>query len=337
MEDRTIDAQKFLSCVARTDQRFGMRHIIDILRGANTQKIRNFHHDGLSTYGIGKDLSVSEWQRLGRGLLQQGMLSESQEGYAIILKLNAGSIEILKRQRTFELAILPKEPVTQHNERDTAKSLVDLSMDELGLFQHLRTLRKRLADELAVPPYVVFPDSSLQAMAQRRPQDEAHFIAIPGVGQRKLEAYGAAFTDALREYCLLHNMEMNLEPLDEEEQPETRTNTRRNAGSGPSQHITLNMYKEGKSIAKIAQERNLKPSTVVSHLAELIEDGETIDITPLILPGHFDTIVAALYKAGFAGRGQAPALRPVKELLGDEYSYDEIRLVRAYLQNRGGN
>ena len=105
-EDRTIDAQKFLSCVSRTQQRFGMRHIIDILRGANTQKIREFNHDQLSTYGIGKDVSANEWQRLGRALIQQGLLNTTLDGYPI-LKLNRGSVEILKKQRTFELAAPP--------------------------------------------------------------------------------------------------------------------------------------------------------------------------------------------------------------------------------------
>lgn len=330
MEDRTIDAQKFLSCVARAEQRFGMRHIIDILRGANTEKIRRFYHQWLSTYGIGKDVSVDEWQRLGRALIQQGLLNETQDGYSI-LKLNAGSIEILKKQRTFELAVPPIVSTQQRNERDTAtKSLSELSPAELGLLRHLHALRKRLADERGVAPYVVFPESSLQAMALRRPQDDTHFAHIPGVGHRKLEAYGIPFTDAIREYCRLNSMEMDLEPLEEEgqQEPETRTNTRIHASGGTTHQITLSMYKAGKSIAEIARERNLKISTVTTHLAELIEDGEEIDITPLILPGHYDTIVAALKQAGFA------ALKPAKELLGDEYSYDEIRLVRACLRNR---
>ncbi len=326
-EDRTIDAQKFLSCVSRAQQRFGMRHIIDILRGANTQKIREFNHDQLSTYGIGRDVSVNEWQRLGRALIQQGLLNATQDGYPV-LKLNRGSVEILKKQRTFELAA-PPIVATPHSERDTAKSPAELSPTEAGLFQHLRILRKRLADEREVPPYVVFPDSSLQAMALRRPQDDAHFALIPGVGQRKLEAYGTYFTDAIREYCLLHGMEMDLEPL-EESQPETattRTHTHSNVSRGMTHQITLGMYKAGKSIEEIALERNLKPSTVTSHLAELVEDGETIDITPLIAPGHYDVIAAALYQVGFT------TLKTVKELLGDEYSYDEIRLVRACLRN----
>ena len=166
-------------------------------------------------------------------------------------------------------------------------------------------------------------------MALRRPQDDAHFALIPGVGQRKLEAYGTYFTDAIREYCLSYGMEMDLEPL-EESRPETaptRPHTHTNVSRGMTHQITLSMYKAGKSIEEIALERNLKSSTVTSHLVELVEDGETIDITPLIAPGHYDVIVAALYQVGFM------PLKPVKELLGDEYSYDEIRLVRACLRN----
>src|SRR5436305_15096506 len=102
MEERTIDAQKFLSCVARTKERFGMRYIIDILRGANTQKIRDYGHDQLSTYGIGKDLSVEAWQHLGRSLLRQGLLSETTERY-VTLRLNALSKEILRKQRAISI------------------------------------------------------------------------------------------------------------------------------------------------------------------------------------------------------------------------------------------
>jgi ATP-dependent DNA helicase RecQ len=309
-----------------------MRHIIDILRGANTQKIRDFNHGELSTYGICKDLSVDEWQRLGRALLHQGLLGETQDGYSI-LKLNRASVEILKKLRTFELAAPPPSSTQQRGERDKADLLQNLSAAELDLFQQLRMLRKKLADELNVPPYAIFPDSSLHAMVLRRPQDQAHFAGISGVGSSKLTAYGAAFTAVIREYCLAHNMEMDLEPAKEAYQQQTRSNT-----ISMTQRLTLDFYRAGKSIQEIALERNIKPSTVLTHLTELIEAGETIDITPLIPPGHYDIIVAALNQVGFAG-GQAtplPPLRPIKELLGDDFSYDEIKLVRAYLRNESG-
>ncbi len=102
MEDRTIDAQKFLSCVARTGERFGMRHIIDVLRGANTQKIRDWGHDKLSTYGIGSEQSADDWLHLGRSLLQQGLLTETPDRYPV-LRLNPLSKEVLRRQRSVEV------------------------------------------------------------------------------------------------------------------------------------------------------------------------------------------------------------------------------------------
>src|SRR5947209_7701975 len=145
VEDRTIDAQKFLSCVGRTQQRFGMRYIIDILRGANTQKIRDYGHDQLSTYGIGREQSMEEWQRLGRALLQQGLMSEdTTDGYPI-LKLNALSREVLRKQRSVEIAV-PVQIVQPRQEKTS--SVPVLEPESEGLFQHLRMLRKKIADDL---------------------------------------------------------------------------------------------------------------------------------------------------------------------------------------------
>ncbi len=326
MEDRTIDAQKFLSCVARTKERFGMRHIIDILRGANTQKIRDYGHDQLSTYGIGKDLSVEEWQHLGRSLLRQGLLSETTENY-VTLRLNALSKEILRRQR--DVSIEAPHQSLQNTLTGTSKTgniLPELAPEEMGLFQHLRTLRKRLADEQGVPPYVIFPDTSLRGMAQQRPQSQSQFEQIPGVGSRKLQAYYTLFTGEIRAYCELHNLSMGLSPA-----PTTRREAPPKAATGPvspsvTRQITLQMYQDGQSIEDIARERNLRPTTIASHLVELIEAGETIDVQSLLPPGHFETIVDALQQI------EGDALKPVKEYLGDDYFYEEIRLVKALLR-----
>jgi len=321
MEDRTIDAQKFLSCVSRTQQRFGMRHIVDILRGANTQRIRALGHDQLTTYGIGRDNSADEWMRFGRALLQQDLLrEENSDGYPI-LKLNRLSMEILRKQRSVEVAAAP---VRQQKADSGSSAEVDLTLEEMGLFQHLRTLRKELADALNVPPYVVFPDSSLRAMAQQRPQSEDHFAHIPGVGSRKLEAFYAPFTRAIRDYCEEHNLEIGLVPLKPEKERKQSVASAAPISAGPSTRmVTLDLYKAGRSIEEIATERNLKPSTISSHLAALIEMGEDIDVMKLLVPGHYDTIVDAILKT------EGNSLTPIKELLGEEYSYDEIRLVLA--------
>ncbi len=341
LQDRTIDAQKFLSCVGRTKERFGMRYIIDVLRGANTQKIRDYGHDQLSTYGIGRDLSVEEWQHLGRSLVRQGLVSENTDGFSI-LSLNALSREILRKQREVLVEALPQslqrtQPVRMA-EGSAATTIPALTPEEEGLFQQLRALRKQIADELGVAPYVVFPDTSLRAMAQQRPQSQFQFSHIPGVGKQKLEAYYTPFTGEIRLYCELHNLSMGLLPEQEQAvKPARRGGGGEDAEGGPlwspaaagpslTRQITLQMYQDGQGIEDIARERNLKSSTIISHLAELIEAGESIDVESLIQPGHFEIIVDALQQIG------GEVLKPVKEFLGDEYSYEEIRLVRALLR-----
>ncbi|HEY4387216.1 MAG TPA: DNA helicase RecQ, partial [Ktedonobacteraceae bacterium] len=260
IEDRTIDAQKFLSCVSRTHQRFGMRYIIDILRGANTQKIRSLNHDQLSTYGIGKDLSVDEWQQLGRALLHQGLLNETTDGFPI-LQLNKLSLEILRRERQVEIAIsVTRQQVSSAasatDRQAQASSEQELTMDEQGLFEALRLLRKRLADERGVPPYVIFPDGSLRAMACQRPQSSAHFARIPGVGSNKLTAYYLPFTQAIANYCQQHHLAMEINSAEAVDQQ--TSNGHASSGGPPTRMVTLNLYRQGYSIEEIANQRGLK-------------------------------------------------------------------------------
>ncbi len=316
MEDRTIDAQKFLSCVGRTEQRFGMTHIIDVLRGANTKRIRDFHHDTLSTYGIGKEYSVEEWKRLGHALVQQGFLDIAAE--FSILRLNTRSRDILRKQCVFEMPIIVKE------EKVKAEQEV-LDPQSARLFQHLRNLRKQIADEQSVPPYVVFSDNALREMAQQRPQTREHFANISGVGSSKLAAYFTTFTEEIASYCELHNIPMEI--LAPSVAVKKSTVSKPPTIQMPHSRLqTLTLYEQGRSIEEIAEERGLTQSTIVNHLAELIELGEAIDIVPLIPEGHYQNIVDAIEQLGDG------ALRPLKDFLGDEYSFDEIRLVRAVMR-----
>ena len=325
LEDRTIDAQKFLSCVARTQQRFGMRHIIEVLRGANTQKIRDYGHDQLSTYGIGKEQSVDEWMHIGRALLQQGLLSQTTDSYPV-LKLNALSMEILRRQRSVQIDMPVQRVQTPARQEKSNGRSPALKPEEEGLFQRLRDLRKEIADEQGVPPYIIFSDATLRAMAQQRPQSLSHFAQIPGVGERKLEAYFTPFTNEIRSYCKLHNLDMDVEAL----HPPT-TQKKEQSPASPSsatvtRQLTLGLYQQGLSIEEIARERNLKPTTILSHLSELIEGGEVLDIERIVQPGRQKVIASALEQIG------SDVLKPVKEFLGEDFSYDEIRLVRAVLR-----
>ncbi len=321
VEDWTIEAQKFLSCVARCQERFGMAHIIDVLRGSRNEKVLKHNHDQLSTHGIGKDLNIDAWRLLGRMLIQQGVLDETSDGYSV-LKLNPQSWEVMRKQRQVWLAI-SKTQATQPHGAAHGKSVDDrepMDPETAGLFQHLRQLRKQLADEQGVPPYVVFSDASLRAIAQQRPTTVASFDRIPGVGRRKLDQYGKQFTDAVHIYCRQNGLATNLttskppNPVAETLHVPTST-----------QLVTLELFRQGLSVAEIADQRQLKPTTIEAHLADLIECGEAIELDALVSPERQAVIEKALGK--FADQ---LALKPAYDYLAGAYSYGELRLVRAH-------
>jgi ATP-dependent DNA helicase RecQ len=322
LEDRTIDARRFLWCVGKTRERFGMRHLIDILRGANTQRIREYHHDQLQAYGIGKEHSVEEWQRVVRSLLQQGCLSEEAENGYRVIRLNTLSREILRQERQVFIPALPKAPERVPATTTTRHGHIVLAEEDQGLFEHLRQLRKRLADEQGVAPYVVFADTTLQALAAQRPISSEHFLRIPGVGARKLDLYFETVAREIRAYCEAHGLAMEKEPPPESRlKPSVEAPTR--VSAAPTHRQTLELYRQGLSVSEIAQERGLTEGTVLGHLVTQIELGETLDISQLVPPEQYETIVNALRQVG------DEKLKPAWEFLGGTFSYDAIRLVRA--------
>jgi ATP-dependent DNA helicase RecQ len=192
--DRTTEARQFLSCIARLAQRrerYGLAYVIEILRGGETQRVIARDHTNLSVYGIGKHLGLNEWRDVARALLHQGLMTQSQDGYAV-LSLNEASWQVLRGERAVQVG----ESVRPARGRKTAKPIATGGDD--ALFETLRTLRKRLADEAGMPPYIIFNDASLRDMAQRQPTTLEEFSTIVGVGQAKLARYGQQFLDAIR-------------------------------------------------------------------------------------------------------------------------------------------
>lgn len=324
VEDWTIPAQKLLSCVARCQERYGMSYVIDVLRGSRNQKVLQRRHDQLSTYGIGKDKTVDQWRLLGRTLLHQGLVAETTDGYPV-LKLNELSWEVLRHQRSVfvPVPVTPTQDKPSNARREEAEAL----------FQRLRELRKELADQQSVPPYVIFADSSLKLMAQQQPQTMVEFAKISGVGKRKLEQYGQQFTAAIR----THRQEQGLPVVSEADAAELEES------SGPTTLklsntvlATFQLYQQGKSLAEIAAERELKASTISIHLEELIEAGQIEEIDVLV--------ECDAQRAAFSHRKQTIAeiierigpitLTKIREKLGNDYSYEEIRLVRAWWQRQ---
>ena len=198
LEDLTLEAKQLLSCVARLaqrDERFGAAYIVDILRGSRSERVLSRNHDTLSVYGIGKSRSLEDWRALVRSLLHQGLVAETQDGYPV-LSLNAGSWQVLKGERPVRVARATARPSSSR--RAPGSSAAALSGDGNALFESLRTLRKELADEQGLPPYVIFHDATLREMVERRPLTLSQFAGIRGVGEAKLARYGERFLAAVR-------------------------------------------------------------------------------------------------------------------------------------------
>jgi len=305
MQDWTIEAMKFLSCVARCKERFGMLHIIDVLRGAKKDKIIQYEHDKLSTYGIGKDRTVDEWRMLGRSLLHQGLIEQTSDGYSV-LKLNPLSWEVMRKQRTVSLAVTTVQKITWEQGSEKAE-------EAEVLLQKLRSLRKQLADEQSVPPYVIFHDSTLKLMVQVQPQNLVEFAKLSGVGSHKLAQYGEKF---ITEICA-YRQEKGLQNKSAKNNYVSSPNS-----SSYTELQTLQLHQQGLNIAQIAQKRNLSPATVSNHLEKLIEKNQPVDLNQLIPLEHQQKIWQVLEVLGDI------SLTPIKEQLGESYTFDEIRLVR---------
>ncbi len=193
--DATEAVQKALSCVYRTGQRFGATHIVDVLRGSSNEKVLTQGHDKISTYGIGQDMSADEWRAVLRQLVAAGYLDVDPEGFGG-LQLTESCRAILRGEQRVHLRrdIRTRKPTTRTARRPDA----DIAEADRPLWEALRACRRRLAEEHGVPPYVIFHDVTLRDMLERRPQTPAELLDVSGVGDSKLERFGADFLEVLQ-------------------------------------------------------------------------------------------------------------------------------------------
>ena len=192
--DATEAVQKLLSCVYRTGQRFGAGHVIDVLRGSANERILQFKHDGLSTYGIGRDMSNNDWRAVVRQLVARGYL-QVDDAYGS-LRLSEQCRPLLRGEDVIELRKSIAKPETMNSR----SRVTEIDEKDLPLWNALRACRKRLAEENGVPPYVIFHDATLREMVQQRPMTERTFLKLTGVGDSKLERFGDEFLDVIRSH-----------------------------------------------------------------------------------------------------------------------------------------
>lgn len=304
--DATEAAQKALSCVYRTGQRFGVNHLIDVLLGKDSERMRQLGHHRLSTFGIGRELDAGQWRSVFRQLVARNLLTVDVEGYGS-LRLTEEARPVLRGETRLYLR-RDHKPERKRAGRQQVSRFVS-SADE-RLWEALRRKRKELADEQGVPPYVIFHDATLMEMVEQRPGTLAQFARLSGVGERKLDLYGEEFLEVIREHG-----------GDAADEPRQDTVAE-----------TLQLFRLGLDVPAIATRRGLKPDTIYNHLAKAIEAGmaelrEVLNLSD----GEIERIAAALLEQPAEKRG---ALKPVYEALGGAYEYGVLRCVRAGLLNK---
>jgi ATP-dependent DNA helicase RecQ len=316
--DATLEAQKLLSCALRVRQagRFdvGIKHLADVLTGSRSEKILRWNHDQLSTYGIGKEHSAARWIEIGRQLVRNGLLTQSDGNFPTVSVSPEGTAT-LKQRSTVTLA----QSLTV--EKPTRPRSGDLPCDA-GLFEALRSLRKQLADAAGMPPYIVFSDVTLRHLARDYPTNRSAFLQIPGVGERKLADYGDAFIAEITQWLATHPRQA-FDPTSPPAATPTPP-TPSTSGLNGTAATTLELWRSGLSLEAIATQRGLALTTLENHLAQAVETGENLD------PRAFYTAAEeAEMRAAFEGYHEL-ALKPVHEHLGGRLSFGQLRLFRAF-------
>jgi ATP-dependent DNA helicase RecQ len=315
--DGTIIAQKALSAVYRTGQRMGLTYLIDFLRGSQSQKIWA-EHKRLKTYGVGADISKNEWFEYFRDLIGQDYLRQT-DGQFPVITLTEKSMDVLRGNVSVELM-----RVTVKEEKKI--SLVPEASPEYfkDLFESLKGLRKWFARQENVPPYIIFSDAALVEMSTFLPQNKAEMQRISGIGEIKLQKYGAAFIREIVNYCEKNNLTSRIDLKTSKRERKART--KRNVNGQNTYEVSLEMFLSGMNISEIAQKREMTKNTVENHLARFIASGE-IGVEDLVPDHKIEPIKDALIQFSETG-----ALSPVKEFLGEDYSYGEIKAVLAAMQ-----
>jgi ATP-dependent DNA helicase RecQ len=302
-------AKKALSCVYRVGERFGMMHVIEVLRGSKNQRVLEFRHNQLSTYGIGTDTPAAEWENIFRQLIHLGYLVQDFTRFGV-LKLTPAARPVLKGETTVILG-KPRDAV-QTVERGKKRAGGRKDYDQ-ALFDALRATRKKIADAASVPPFVVFSDATLAEMARTRPKDSRNMLQVSGVGEHKMRQYGKAFLDVLKAWSQ-ENAVQKVSSLSDKDLALSMSDT---------QKETLNLYRKGLDLSGIAAQRGLKSSTISAHLEELLNQGVEVDLLCLVVErDNIPLIRERLKKMGTLG------LTELKESLPETVGYDDIRLVR---------
>lgn len=313
--DATLIAQKALSAVSRLKERFGGAYVVDFLRGSRSEKIRE-EHKQLKTYGIGADISKPEWQRYLRELTAMGYLQVTDDMYPV-LKLTPKSEAVLKGLEKVEL--VASQIIEEHQPAAEALPF------EAALLNELRNIRRDIAQHENVPPYIILSDAGLQEMATYLPQSLDELRLISGFGDIKLARYGREFLLPIKDYSAKNGLSSKIKNKVPKRERKAKTGGSRSSDTAKE---SFTLYRAGKPVSEIAALRGLAPTTIEGHLSFYIFKGE-MDVTELVKQEKMPAIKDVVESYG------AEKLAPIKEVLGDDYSYGEIKAVVAWMRKNG--
>lgn len=313
----TIEAQKILSCIYRLKERFGITLLVQVLRGSRNRRILDLGLDQLSTYNIMKDYSEAAIKEMIMVLISMDYIHMTADQYPV-LKLTQKSGQVLRG----EVEVYHKKDLIEESQLSRRKGRAKTSLDleyiednyDRELFEELRTLRYKISTENSIAPFIIFHDSSLKEMATYFPGNKEEFLKVKGVGLKKYESYGQEFLQVIRAYVEEENIDVaSLErktiKLEEPSNQEDRY------------EATYNSYLENTSLDEIAQERKLSVGTIINHLERCHKKGKVVDWSRFIGPQEEEEILAAIDRLGL------DKLRPIKESLAEEISYDHIKIA----------
>ncbi|NOQ87800.1 MAG: ATP-dependent DNA helicase RecQ, partial [Gammaproteobacteria bacterium] len=285
--------------VHRTNQRFGVNYLIDVLIGKDSERITQFGHDTLSVYGVGKEYDSKQWRGIFRQLTSRNLLAVDYEGHGS-LRLTEHCRAVLRGEETL---LFRKESKRAKSSRRGRKSYNTENAANNSLWEALRACRKQLAEENNVPPFVIFHDATLSEMMERQPVNREQLLRINGVGESKLEKYADAFLTVIKGHS------------------EQQT-----ADASDTVNETLQLFRNGQDIKTIADKRNIKTSTVYSHLANCIEQGE-LNLNEVL--DLNDQEISIIHETLLSVDDGSRKLKPVFDALDGMFDYNTLRCVQA--------
>ncbi|HMB99088.1 MAG TPA: DNA helicase RecQ [Balneolaceae bacterium] len=315
-EDLTVQAQKFISCVIRTGELYGAHYIADVLRGSKSKKVLSNGHDKISTYDIGNEWSKDQWIQLSRLLIRKGLLKKDGEYGSLVP--NGEAKGVLEGKESVH-GLLDRTQTSTGKAASRTTNEVENKYDE-NLFEILRKKRKSIADGKEIPPYAIFPDTTLMEMSYYYPHSEESLAQLYGVGSVKLKRYGGEFLPLIKTYCSDNNLK---------ERKKGISKRIKKTSSNKKHHRIGRDFNEGKSIEHLAEEHGVKVSTILTHLKKYLDEGNELETGGILEVSSLsdrkiNEVMKSMKKKG------AGMLKPVYEDLDKSVDYNELRVMQLY-------